>query len=301
MGRAHITAIAAAFAAMLALALPAAAKPPLEAFGDAPAIRNAALSPDGKLVAYLNRINGIDYLATYDMATGKNEALIKIPDVKAGGVGFAGPNYIILTASDVTSNGGRTRKYEDNAAFAYNLTTRKIVQLLMGTPDLWPFQSGLGRIVGIDPDGKSVYMPAFMDHKGSKPTLDLIRVNLDTGRGAKVAGRDGTEFTRRWIMDAKGNVIAREDYNEKAQLHEIKSYDPNGSAKTLFSEKTTRPSFSLVGFSERDGALIAVDTKDSNFQQMFEVSMADGKLTGPLRARPGAEIESGQRQSGGRR
>ncbi len=292
LGLQRITAIAAAFAAVLSLAQPALAKPPLEAFGDAPTIRNAALSPDGKVVAYLNRINGIDYLATYDMATGKNEALIKIPDVKAGGVGFAGPNYIILTASEITTNGGVMRKYQDSAAFAYNLTTRKIVQLLKGTVGLYPYQSGLGRIVGRDPDGKSVYMPGFIDHPGSKPTYDLLKVNLDTGRGARVAGRDGTEFTNDWFMDTKGNVIAREDYNEQAKLHEVKAYDKSGKTRTLYSETTTRPSFSLVGFSEHEGALIAVDTRSSNFQQMFEVSMTDGKLTGPLRQRAGADIES---------
>src|SRR5262249_20579510 len=78
-------------AVYMLLAAPANAKPPLEAFGDAPTIRSAQLSPDGKIVAFINRVNGVDYLAKYDMETGKNEALIKIPDIKAGGIGFAGP------------------------------------------------------------------------------------------------------------------------------------------------------------------------------------------------------------------
>ncbi|RYZ46801.1 MAG: hypothetical protein EOP49_22635, partial [Sphingobacteriales bacterium] len=196
------------------LAAPAAAKPPLSAFGDAPMVRSAQISPDGKIVAYINRVNGLDYLATYDIATGKNEALIKIADLKSGGVAFAGSNYVIMRASRITTNMGFTRKYEDSAAFAYNLKTRKIVQLLVGTPNLYPYQSGMGRIVGIDPSGEHVYMPAFMDKVGGDPSLDLVKVSLDTGRGQRVAGRDGASSTLNWIMDSKGNAVARVDYSD---------------------------------------------------------------------------------------
>src|SRR5262245_34340093 len=211
------------------LSTPANAKPPLEAFGDAPTIRSAQLSPDGKIVAFINRLNGVDYLAKYDMETGKNEALIKIPDIKAGGIGFAGPNYIILHASKIVADVHVCSKYEDTAAFAYNLKTKQIVQLLVGTIGLYPYQSGLGHIVGIDPNGAYAYMPAYADHPGSEPSLDLFKVSLDTGRGARVAGRDGTSTTIGWVMDDKGNVVAREDYNNKTDVHEIRAYDASGN------------------------------------------------------------------------
>ena len=68
---------------LCALSPPAHAKPPLEAFGDMPAVRSPDISPDGKYVAYISRIDGVDYLANYDVTTGKNEALIRMPDVKA--------------------------------------------------------------------------------------------------------------------------------------------------------------------------------------------------------------------------
>jgi dipeptidyl aminopeptidase/acylaminoacyl peptidase len=285
--------LAAAIAGLAATALAgsAAAKPPPEAFGDAPAIRSAHISPDGKTIAYINRINGVDYLAKYDVATAKNEALIKIPDIKAGGVGFAGSNYIILRAAKLTNNSGRTKRYEDTAAFAYNLTTRKIVQLLVGTTGLYPYQSGLGQIVGIDPGGQYVFMPAYMDKKGSDPTVDLLKVNLDTGRGARVAGWDGANNTRGWVMNDEGQVVARIDYSDKRRLYEIRAYDPGGGQRVIYSETTTDPSLSIVGFAEKEGTLIATLNQNSDFSQMYEMSLADGKLTGPLRTRPNAEIE----------
>ncbi len=276
--------------AVAVLAGSAAAKPPLEAFGDAPAIRSAQLSPDGKIVAYINRVNGVDYLAKFDIATGKNEALIKIPDVKAGGVGFAGSNYVILRASMLTANSGMTKKYEDTAAFAYNLTTRKIVQLLVDSVGLYPYQSGLGRIVGVDPGGKHVFMPAYMEKRGTDPTLDLLKVSLDTGRGQRVPGWDGLNNTSNWIMNDEGDVVARVDYSEKRKLYEIRGYDKSGASRVIYSENTDDPSLGISGFSEKEGTLIATHNKGTDFFQLYEMSLADGKLTGPLRSRPNAEI-----------
>lgn len=276
--------------AVVAAAGAAEAKPPLSAFGDAPAVRSAQISPDGKIVAYINRVNGIDYLATYEIATGKNEALIKIADLKSGGVAFAGPNYIIMRASRITNNVGFTRKYEDSAAFAYNLKTRKIVQLLVGTPNLYPYQSGLGRIVGIDPSGQHVYMPAFMGKSSSDVSLDLVRVNLDTGRGQRVVGRQGTANTLNWIMDSKGNAVARVDYSDKRKLYEIRAYDRNGD-RVIYSETTDDPSLGIVGFSEKEGSLVAVHNQDYDYLQMFEMSLRDGAITGPLRKRSDADLD----------
>ena len=106
------------------LAAPAMAKPPLAAFGDMPAVRSPDISADGKHVAYISRVDGVDYLAKYEVATGKNEALIRLPDVKALGAYWVGSNYVILLASKVTTNSGLTKRYEDTSAFAYNISTR---------------------------------------------------------------------------------------------------------------------------------------------------------------------------------
>jgi dipeptidyl aminopeptidase/acylaminoacyl peptidase len=282
--------IAIAIAAIALATGSATAKPPPEAFGDMPAVRSPDISPDGKYVAYISRVDGIDYLAKYELATGKNEALIKLPDVKANGAYWVGPDYIILRASQMTANNGMTRRYEDTAAFAYNIKTKKIVQLLVGTQGLYPFQTGLGSIVGIDPGGQHVYMPAFMDKTGTDPTLDLVKVNLETGRGARLNGGQGSSMTVSWVMDNKANIIARVDFSEKQSLYQIRAYNRGGSDRVIYSETTKRPSLGIVGFSEREGALIALKYESSEFPEMFEIALADGALTGPLKTREGAEI-----------
>jgi dipeptidyl aminopeptidase/acylaminoacyl peptidase len=272
------------------LAAPAMAKPPLAAFGDMPAVRSPDISADGKHVAYISRVDGIDYLAKYEVATGKNEALIRLPDVKALGAYWVGSNYVILLASKVTTNSGLTKRYEDTSAFAYNISTRKIVQLLVGTQNLYSFQSGLGRIVGIDPGGQHVYMPAYIEKTGGDPTFDLLKVNLETGHGARIPGATGTTSTVSWIMNNKGDVIARTEFSEKRSLYEIRAYAADGGDRVIYSETTKLPSLGIAGFAERDGALVAFKYENSEFPQMYEISLADGTLSGPLKTREGVEL-----------
>ncbi|MEQ1784417.1 MAG: alpha/beta fold hydrolase [Hyphomonadaceae bacterium] len=283
--------LATACVAFAASASPALAKPPLEAFADVPPVRSVSISPDGKTVAYVSHVKGADILAKYDVATGKNEPLTPLKDVQAGGTSWVGSNYIILYASRAIANSGMTTKYEDTSAFAYNLTTKKIVQLLVNTVGIYPYQSGLGRIVGVDPDGQSVYMPAYMTKTGAEPTLDLIKVNLDTGRGARIAGREGSEATQDWILDDNANVIARVDFSEKRSLFEIRAMDPGGGSHVIYSETTKSPSLRIVGLSGHDGALVGTKEGNSEFQEMYEIALKDGALTGPLNAHTGAEID----------
>lgn len=269
----------------------AAAKPPLEAFGDAPAVTSATISPDGKTIACIARANGVDYLAKYDVATGKNEALASIPDIKSGGVDFVGNNFVVLRVAKLVRDIRVRDKYEETGAFAFNLTTRKIVHLLEGTPGLHPFQTNLGAIVSVDPGGGHVYMPAFMSRTGGDPALDLLKVSLNTGHGIRAHGRPGTSNTRGWIMDDKANVAARVDLSEKQSLYEILAANPDRGYRVIYSENSAAPSLSIVGFSKQDGALVAVRSGNADFQEMYEISLADRTLTGPLRVRANAEIE----------
>lgn len=275
--------------ASLCLAGSAMAKPPLSAFADLPGIRSPDISPDGKAIAYISRIEGVDYLAKFDVATGKNEALIRIPDVKAQGVYWVGSKYIILRASKIANEARWRLKFEDSAAFAYNVETRKIVQLLTKTKGLYPYQSGLGRIVGIDPDGQHVYMPAYM---ADGETKDLLKVNLNSGMGDRAPGGKGSKSTLDWIVDDSAKISARVDFNDEQSLYEIRVPNPSGGWRTIYSETTKDPSLVVAGLARSKGSLVAMKSGDSNFSQMYEISLADGAFAGPLHTRTTAEVET---------
>jgi dipeptidyl aminopeptidase/acylaminoacyl peptidase len=281
-----------ALSAILAAA-PALAKPPLEAFGETADLRSMELSPDGKKVAYLARAGNAEQVIVYDLASRKQEALATTGDFKALGVRFAGDDYVILNASKTTRNMVyMSDKYEDSSAFAINIKTKKSVQLLTNTPKLYPAQSGLHQIVGFDPDGRFVYMPAFTTEGSvrAEPPLDLLRVSLETGVGRAAGGRSGTSNTRDWIIDESGKAVAREDYNDKTGEYVVRVYDGD-KVRELYRTSDKRLEFGVVGIASDGQALIVSDHKnDSNFYSLYRMSLADGAVTGPILKRTDADI-----------
>jgi dipeptidyl aminopeptidase/acylaminoacyl peptidase len=275
-------------AVLFALALPAAAKPPIEAFGDVAEIRSMDLSPDGSRVAFIQRIDGVDFLVNYEFATKTGKPLVSVADIRARSVQFAGNNFILLRASKNQRLFGYRGTHEFSAAFAYDLSKNKIVQLLSRTEKLYPAQSGLGRIVGIDPGGKHVYMPAY--EITADPSLALWRVNLETGRGEIYAR--GTSSTIDWIVDAKGKVVMREDFSEKRKVHEVRA-GADGKLQVIYtSEDDDLPAIGVVGVSRDQTQLIATAENDSEFDSVFTMNPTTGALTGPVFTRDDADIQS---------
>jgi dienelactone hydrolase len=275
--------------AAAALAGAAQARPPLEAFGDQPVVRSAELSPDGAKVAYIQRIEGVDVLAIYDFATQRASVLARIENIRARDIGFAGDNHVILRVSRTDSAFGVRNRFETSAAFAVNLTTKRIIQLLSRTENIYPYQSGLGRILGVNPNGQHVYMPAFMG-LGGEPSYDLLRVDLDSGRGLRAGGEDGNANTIDYLMDGAGNVIAREDFSEARGVHEVFGY-ANGRRTRIYSEETRTPSTSIIGVSRRTGALMTLQHRDSEFLSLYEMNITNGAVTGPIATRPDADVD----------
>ena len=274
--------------AVLAGAPAAMAKPPIEAFGDVPTVRSAELSPDGTKVAYLLRQNGEDGLVIHDLTTGQARGLARVGDMRARDVGFAGNNYVIAVTSRVASSiMVRGWHWEASDAYSINLSTGKSVRLLSDTQDLYPAQSGLGRIIAIDRDGKYVYMPAFIGPAIAEPSYDVMKVNLETGRG--VRHRRGDESTRDWILDTAGEVVAREDFDETKSLHEIR-VGHGSSSRAIYSQRSALPTTQLVGLSPAGDKLVTTDNNESAFISLYEMSQKDGAVSGPLMQRANVDV-----------
>lgn len=280
-------------AATLALAGSALAKPPLEAFGDVPEIRAMELSPDGSRVAYIQRLNGVDTLVIHDFATQESRGLAKVTDIRARHVEFVGNDYVILVASTDRRIAGFRGRHEFSAAFAFNLKTGKFVQLLRNTENIYPGQSGLGRIVGMEPNGTHVLMPAFMGQRGPDPTLDMLRVPLESGRGLRMSSAKGTTATIDWIVGANGLPIAREEFNTKSKFHEISVRNAEDSGwREIYKENSELPSIGVVGAAADGKSLIVMDSRESEFMSLYSMSIADGTISPPLMQREDKEVVS---------
>ena len=246
------------------------------------------LSPDGSKAAFMKFQDGEDILVVMDLVKNKMLMAFDASEVKVRDVSWAGPDYVILLASETTMTRGFKGEYEFSAAFSVELTSHEIRQLLTNTDNLYLAQGGLGKIVAVARDGKHVYMPALVG-QGQDPSLDLMRVNLRTGRGRSAIS--GTPGTIDWITDPEGNALAREDYWNKTNHYELKTRAGKEWKSLLKDENDTIP-YSLVGIKPDKSALVFIDeAEDGSSDGIYELSRKTGEFSEPLLVRERKEID----------
>ncbi len=137
----------------------AAEPPPLEAYGANPELLEITISPDGDRYGLFRNIDGTPYLQVID-AQGNSVALMDASNVRARGSYFANNDTMVLFASQRERIFGYCGDFEYSAAMGFIIEKKKAYQLLKRT-DLYPAQSGLGRIVGMSAYGQYACMPAL--------------------------------------------------------------------------------------------------------------------------------------------
>ena len=279
--------LAAMLAYVFAAIAVAAAAPPIEVYGQLPEIKDVALSPDGKHVAYILTIDGKEHFVVKKvggeiLGAGKG-------DFKARSVAFADADHAIFKASKTTGSVGFVSDWEQSGALSFNIRTKKVRLLLSGTEDLYPAQSGLGRIVGVRPGTNDVFMPAWTDNGGDSPSYDLYSANLDTGRATRFAR--GGQHTGDWFVDDAGNVIAREEFNTKTRTYTVEGRK-DGSWKEIYRrENVDLPTLTLSAVSSDNEALIAgVRLNGEPFERYVRLGF-DGSVSPPLYGEEDRDVE----------
>lgn len=261
----------AVMAGLIGLAASAAAQtPPLEAWGELPFVRQAALSPDGNHVAALLDVEGTTLVLYRPVAGGEGRTLGAEVNVRS--VSFASDDFLLLRASEAAELGPDS-VYEYSAAFSLDLSTFESSQLLYRSRNLHPYQSGLGRMVGADAATGDLFMPAFTGER-NRAELDLFRNPL--GRSRASVHQRGTENTIDWFIAPDGTVLAREDFSEGRQVHSLIAF--TGERATLFEQETDRPRRSFIGLTPDHDAIVyqGPGTWAGTFSELAALSLADG-------------------------
>ncbi|MGF1543661.1 MAG: alpha/beta hydrolase family protein [Parvularculaceae bacterium] len=191
--------------------------------------------------------------------------------MKARSVRFVSDDFVVVTASD-TKRLWYTDKFEYSGAYAYDIKKNKLRSLLRGTDELFPAQSGLGRIVGRVDGEPRVFMPAFIGPISSPPNYNLLSVSLRTGHGRVVAR--GRNDTADWIVSPDGTILAREDAMQRDGIYRIYS-EIGGKRRMVYEQKNvTEPPFALMGVTPQEDALVVVDyRRDADFRAVYRLSV----------------------------
>jgi dipeptidyl aminopeptidase/acylaminoacyl peptidase len=272
--------------ALALIAAPAAARPPLEAYGELPDIWGLDISPSGKRFAYFSHQQGGDYFMIAEMGAGVI-AGGATGEVKPRQIFFANDDYAVVIASETASWNYFQGKWENSSAFSFNIHSKKFTTLLKGYDELYPAQSGLGRIIGRVADASAVFMPAYIGGLVSTPSYGLLKARLDYS-GATIHSR-GTNNTTDWIVNSAGVILAREDYDDKDDTQRI--FTEKGGVLTKIFEAKGDAGVGLVGSAEDGSALVIVaERKGEQFSSISTLSL-DGKISPPLYHRENAGIE----------
>ena len=264
--------------------------PPLEAYGKLPFTSSAEISPDGTKVVVIANLNGKTSLVVFEVG-GKIIKQVGIESIKARSVSFYDDDHVILNVSETTTTRGFRGEYEFSGAYAINIETGKTSQLLRNTKDLFPAQSGLGRIVGRAKKDGEALMPAYIGSAYSPPSNNLMKVNLKTGRGRTL--QRGNRDTIDWFTDGKGGALVRETYSNDKNRYRVE-HRVSGKWKTIYERKNVDiPPLSIHGVLPDMSGLVFVRAAEDNdsFDQLMKLGF-DGEITGPILEKAEKEIDA---------
>ncbi|MEM6535229.1 MAG: hypothetical protein AAF613_06260, partial [Pseudomonadota bacterium] len=178
-----------------------AAQPPIEAYGERAAVRSMSMSPSGDQLAFILRLEGRDILMTHSVEEGLKPRM-DLTELQGNWIWFATEDYIIIRGYSTLRVLGYRGEFDHSAAFAYNLTTGKTRQLLRNTEELYPAQSGLGRVIGRLEESGELLMPAYTGRTDTDIAKAVFRVDPKTGRGSILF--KGLKHTLGWFLAPDG-------------------------------------------------------------------------------------------------
>ena len=205
-----------------------AAPPPVEAFGNTPAIESVALSPSGNLVAWVSNEDAKPLIHVFDLAASSTRTRIAAPpDTKLRGLSWFDDETLLIQCSIAgRPNGPRGVTYEWYRTLAMDIQTGKS-RFLLHASGAFRNVTGSELLSMRTPEPNKVIMASwnfsaanYKETTGSRLaggrkdegwTYDVYKVDTQSGEPHLVRG--GTPFTSDWMVDATGEPIARTEWH----------------------------------------------------------------------------------------
>ena len=263
-------------------------------YGVLPRVSQMSISPSGEMIAYRMTEGKRDMVVVYDLELGKHKASLDLSESESqfNGLYFATNDELILHTSQVRRVWGYRGDLDLSTAYAYNIDSNEIRQLLTPGDVIYKGQEGLGRITGFSPDNKYVYMPAFVpDSKTDQsPRMSLVKVELDSPRRPRVHFK-GDDDSIDFFVDEQGEVFVHELFDNRRNLHEILTRRGEEWVE-VYSEETSIRSISVVGLTpDRKSLVVLGNNRDTGRDDYYTLSLESGEFTNMGFGRKDADIE----------
>lgn len=253
----------------------------LDIYGGLPGVEDMSISPDGKGLAIVGRINDERKLLILD-GDQKVRALTPLGDLKLRYIRWVGTDavMVVTSATQILGPNFTEAKHEFYGATVVPLDGGKAYMVYEATPRLARAIFGdygarrvgdkwIGYFGGIEYRQSSDHMGYVFDH--GRPAL--FGVDLKTDRPRKIANAAAEGSSRDWLVDGNGNVAATLDINTASGRWQI----TNSQGTVLASGNDPTGDVGLISFG-RDGSSLVYSQEDdaSGKTRWHEVPLAGG-------------------------
>jgi dipeptidyl aminopeptidase/acylaminoacyl peptidase len=241
---------------------------PLEAYGRLEAIEDAALSPDGAHLAFILTDGEKRRITVFTTNDQKPTASFVAGDLRVRSIQWAGPEHIVFTTSSTTIvEGLEGGKQEWWVPMDIDIRARRVRPLLSGVEESMnvALDQPMIRIVGAKP---YAFMQDFhfIEREGR---VSLFKFSFDSGVTTLL--RDGHRHTRDWLVDALGQPLAEQEYDDDARKWTLRTAD-RGGWKVAKSGEAGISYPGIIGLG-RDGRSVliedSIESKDGSVQEVF--------------------------------
>ncbi len=256
-------------------------------YAELPEKSMVVVSPSGNKMAYRLVTDGRQMLVVLDIVNGEIIRAISIEEVNPDNIYFIDDNRLILVVSKNSRLFGFRGRHDVSVAYTFNIDTDKIYQLMTAGYGIYNGQSSLGGIVGVSADHKYAFMPAWQ----SKSRYSLLKVNLTKRRKPKVYSK-GTSDTVDYFVGEKGNLLARERYDNETNIHKLEAWQEKEWV-VIFEEETEIQRVSFVGVTPDRHKLVMLRKDDSHGRwAYYTISLKNGVISEPIFSHKNKDVEN---------
>ncbi|MFG0454310.1 alpha/beta hydrolase family protein [Shewanella mangrovisoli] len=258
---------------------------PVEAFASIPDVSSVQLSPDGKKIASIVRVDQPKLKGTVvsilDLETGNKDYAIHTDNQKFVllSLQWANDNTLLISAKFPANRYGTPTT--ETRLVKYDLTTRKTTSVLARSviDRLSWIPQHQGQIIDMMPDDPDNILLS-LDGMGEEVGEDsVLRVNLSQGKSAFI--QNSKRKIIGWITDRQHKVRIS-IYNDDTEYRIYEQPEQKAEPRLLwtfkaFSDESVWP----LGF-DADPNILFVRAYHQGFEAIFKVNLTDPKLTKEL-------------------
>jgi len=247
------------------------AQTPIGAYAALPAVEDVSLSDDGTEFAYISR-QGQGTQVIVQTRSGEVLVSIDVSDRRVSGVFWASPDHVAIESLVLNSLIYIGEDYLPQLDIV-NVRTRGVARALRSA-DIGVINAVYGSTRVNYRGEPTLYVEAVTTEK-SAYTLDVYRIDLDTGRGRRV--ETGLEDTCGYLLRSSGDVAGRIACSPDTGRYRLTAPQSGGGWRTVFELVALLDEPAIWGFAQ-DPNRVMVSTVEGDDEFLSEISLTTGEV-----------------------